>query len=115
MILTHEAQKFIGCNGTWSPYPVAFPQQVTIDSTQLDVVNLQNTTPLHLAAKADALEVCQLLISHHADKHAQHVTKCLLWRLHLQAGRYMILLLLWIVLMTRGQAMPAEGSKQGSY
>ena len=32
---------------------------------------LQNITPLHLAAKADGLEVCELLLSHGAGKHAQ--------------------------------------------
>lgn len=32
---------------------------------------MQNITPLHLAAKADALEVCELLLSHGAGKHAQ--------------------------------------------
>lgn len=36
-----------------------------------DNLALQNITPLHLAAKADALEICQLLLSHGAGKHAQ--------------------------------------------
>ncbi len=31
---------------------------------------MQNITPLHLAAKADALEVTELLLSHKAQKHA---------------------------------------------
>lgn len=31
---------------------------------------MQNVTPLHLAAKADALEVTELLLSHKAQKHA---------------------------------------------
>lgn len=31
---------------------------------------MQNITPLHLAAKADALEVTELLLRHEAHRHA---------------------------------------------
>lgn len=34
-------------------------------------IAVQNITPLHLAARADALEVCQLLLSYGAGKHAR--------------------------------------------
>jgi len=32
--------------------------------------DMQNITPLHLAAKADALEVTELLLRHEAQRHA---------------------------------------------